>query len=196
MAESAPELRITDPDGTYADRLTVVYASDVNAEPAIVLITHPGSRRLAIEPLRRELERLARGPEGGRSFASTVRIGHYSRGADGAAVTVLLTVAGQITGEFIVAGLKRVGTAIKNRASGPPSEQRPITEKEAKYWVEPMLRARFEGIDIAKLNVTALRLKPSGATVELSGDDGSNYGVELELVDGLVAVGEVADISG
>jgi hypothetical protein len=39
--------------------------------------------------------------------------------------------------------------------------------------------------------VTALRLTPLTATVRLSGEDGSLYGVELELADGLVAIGEV-----
>jgi hypothetical protein len=59
VAEGSPELRITDTDGTYADRLTVVYrgvdnrAFDTDRGPAIVFITHPGGSRLAIEPLRR-----------------------------------------------------------------------------------------------------------------------------------------------
>lgn len=198
MAEGGPELRITDTDGTYADRLTVVYrgvddrALDTDIGPAIVFITHPGGSRLAIEPLRRELERLARGADGtARSFISSVRIGHTSWGADAATVTFLLTVAGQVTGEFIAMGLRRVGAAIRRGASGRASEQRPITEEEATYWADAMLRARFDGIEIAKLDVTALRLKPLGATVRLAGEDGCRYSVELELADGLVAVGEV-----
>ena len=86
---------------------------------------------------------------------------------------------------------RRVGAAIRRGASGRASEQRPITEEEATYWADAMLRARFDGIEIAKLDVTALRLKPLGATVRLAGEDGCRYSVELELADGLVAVGEV-----
>jgi hypothetical protein len=197
MADELPELHVTDPDGTYADRLTVVYCAvrdqraDTDIGPAIVMITHPHGNLLALEPLRRELERLARhSGDTPRPFISNARVGHTSWGADATSVTFLLGVGGQVSTYIVVEGLKRIGRAI-NRGS-TAAEHRPITEEEANYWADAALRARFEGIDIAKLEVTKLRLGESSAFVELRSADNATYSVELELVDGLIAVAEVS----
>jgi hypothetical protein len=197
MTDDLPEPCVTDPDGTYADRLTVVYRAvrdqrgDTDIGPAVVMITHPHGTRLAFEKLRRELERLARDSgETPRPFVSTTRVGHTSWGADGASVTFLLSVGGQVSGYFIVEGLKRIGRVISR--SSTVAEHRPITEEEARYWADAALRARFEDIDTGKLQVTTLRLGQSTAIVELRGADNSAYGVELELVDGLIMVAEVS----
>jgi hypothetical protein len=66
-----------------------------------------------------------------------------------------------------------------------------MTEDEATSWARVMVPVRFEGINSAALFLTAVRLGPSTATVRLGDADGSEYRVELELADGLVALAEV-----
>jgi hypothetical protein len=69
VPDNSSELHITDPDGAYADRLTVVYraiddpVSDKDIGPSVVFVVHPQGTLLDLESLRRELETLARGRE-------------------------------------------------------------------------------------------------------------------------------------
>lgn len=197
VSADSPDLRVTNRNGAYADRLTVVFRAIDNPSsgrdigPAVVFVVHPHGTLLDLEGLRRELEVLARGPgEIPRSYVSTLRYGHTSWGADGAAATFLLTVGGQVVGQFLADGLMRIGSAI--RASiRTPETPRPITEREARFWAGVMVSARFEGVNAVELIETRLRLGESSASMELSGPDGATYRIEMELVDGLVALGEV-----
>jgi len=100
-----------------------------------------------------------------------------------------LDVGGHVVSQFVTNGLKRIGAAIL-RGAKQPSEVRPIEEREATSWAQVMVSARFYGVNSAELKVTKLILRQSTATVELRAPDGSAYSVELELVDGLMALAE------
>jgi hypothetical protein len=102
-----------------------------------------------------------------------------------------LDVGGHVVSQFVTNGLKRIGAAIL-RGAKQPSEVRPIEEREATSWAQVMVSARFHGVNSAELKVTKLILRQSTATVELCAPDGSAYSVELELVDGLMALAEVS----
>jgi hypothetical protein len=147
MAFDPPVLRVTDPDGTYADRLTVVYrsiddpVSNTDIGPSTVCVVDPHGALLDADGLRAELERLARGPdEYANSYLATERIHHHSWGADAQTVTFLISVGASVVAPFIVDGLKRISSAIAAAATYP-AEARPITEREAKFWAEVMVGA-------------------------------------------------------
>lgn len=197
MSFDLPDLSVTDPNGAYADRLTVVFRainhpdSENDIGPAVVFVVQPQGTLLDLEGLRRELEVLARGPgEVPRSYIATLRYGHTSWGADGAAAMFLLAVGGQVTGQFLADGLKRIGSAITGSIRAPETP-RPITDREARFWAGVMVSARFEGVNSSDLIERRLRLRESTASVELGGPSGVIYRIELELVDGLIALGEV-----
>ncbi|MFL6087760.1 MAG: hypothetical protein ACJ74F_32160 [Mycobacterium sp.] len=111
-------------------------------------------------------------------------------------MTFLISVGASVVAPFIVDGLKRISSAIASAATYP-AEARPITEREAKFWAEVMVGARFEGLRPDELKATGLKLDESNGTaaVELQAADGSAYRVRLELVDGLVVLGEVQEIN-
>lgn len=194
---SPDDLVITDAEGVYTDRLSLIYrpvdfpGTERDIGPAVVLVVNTGGQLLAFESLRREAERLAAGPgDGSRSYVSRSTYGHSHWGASSASVAFMLAVAGQVTGEFIVAGVRRIAMAL--RGIGDYSEKRPITELEARRWAPVMVSARFEDIKRPDdLAVTGLRLADSKASVRLAGPDGSSYRVELELAEGNIAFGEV-----
>ena len=97
MDDDARELHVTDRNGTYADRMTVVFrtidnqSSNTDIAPSIAMIVHPHGVRLDLEGLRVELEQLAQR----HPFRSTASVHHTSWGADGAAAVFLLSVGGQ-----------------------------------------------------------------------------------------------------
>jgi hypothetical protein len=187
------ELNVTDPNGTYADRMTVVFrtidnqSSNTDIAPSIAMIVHPHGVGLDVEGLRVELEQLAQR----HPFRSTASVHHTSWGADGAAAVFLLSVGGQVAGSVITDGLKRIGRAIVE-ARNRPAEPRPITEAEAISWATVVLVNRFDGIKTAELKVREVTLAESTATVALRSPDDSAYRVGLELVDGLIVLGEIS----
>lgn len=198
MDDVSDDLSVVDPAGTYVDRVTIVFrAIDSPVEnrdigPSVVFVANPGAvgALLDIEAIRLELERLARGPSGTRSFLSTQTVGHASWGADGTGASFLLNVGGQVAGHYLINGLKRLGAAIRG-VQGGPAEERPITEREAQRWAAVMIAARFDDVDSATLTVREVTLRGSSAAVVHAGPDGSNYRVELELAENMVAFGEV-----
>ncbi|WP_146073682.1 hypothetical protein [Amycolatopsis sp. CA-126428] len=65
---------------------------------------------------------------------------------------------------------------------------RPLTDPEAEFWGVAMISRRYR-IDANDLSIEAVTLSPPNAQIRATGPDGSIYTAEIEIIDGLAALG-------
>ncbi|WP_146240380.1 hypothetical protein [Williamsia limnetica] len=138
-----------------------------------------------------ELRRLAEMIPGGPDYILDQNVHHHSWGADATVVEfVVQAAASGVIGSIGWEALKSFARAVTGgRKSEPP---RPLEESEARGWAEQMAVRRFPDLVLDDLVVRRVELREPNATVTLGCRDGSTVTVELEIQDGLIALGAVA----
>ncbi|WP_124259231.1 hypothetical protein [Rhodococcus ruber] len=186
--------------GTRADRIVVQYSQiDFPGSPpgdTLLLMVSPHAP-FDLDELRTDIEQINYEvhPDGSKShtpFILEQKLRHHSWGADATVIEFVLEAAASgLIGSVTWDGLKAIAKnfAARGRANSqvPP---RPLTEDEATFWAPVMTQRRFGLND--QLTVTKVQFDAPNATVWMTGTDGSKYVAEIELVEGIAALGSVS----
>jgi hypothetical protein len=164
-------------------------------EAARVLIFHPPGRKFD-RNLRHELEDVGFaitgfGPDDNAEYDLT-------SSATWASGDVLITVAdyalmwagGGVVGNAAWESFKAFGRKLAAKHK-QDAEQRPLTDGEAEVWGLEMIAGRY-GLAVSDLKLTSVKLSGSNATVSAYHLNGCRYTANLEVLDGLVALGDTA----
>ncbi|MBM4728833.1 hypothetical protein GS446_19710 [Rhodococcus hoagii] len=190
----------SDDAGIYANRVVVEYSQiEFPGAPSgetLLLMVHP-ARRFDLDALYIELEQINYEvqPDGSKRhmpFILEQKVRHHSWGADATSVDfVLQAAASGLIGSAAWEGLKAIahGFAEKARALSQESP-RTLSEDEAKFWAPIMTQRRFNLDEMP--TVTKIEFSDPDATIWMTGPDGSKYVAQIELIEGLAALGKVS----